>query len=305
MAISGISISNIVRNLNSREILTPVDYARVTGLQGNYEHGNGLWNTRSVKYILTNPTYTGDLVQGKTRYKAENTHEPLVSRDVFDEVQRIFTHSPVITNGKTNTPNADNILRGKVICGSCGSKMQRRKGSGTGDWHFFTCITNNRMGNGHCTGMYIRESDIMAAMRLEIARYVRGNKSLASERECNKSTLMKRMECLNDKLQDILDNARTLYEQYVSNIISVDEYLGCKGKHAIIKTELCDVESQISALDNAQEQYQLFCGVNQSRHGLEQLVNKYLKTAKVHADKRLIFLLAESHKFYGYNSLVL
>ena len=37
------------------------------GLSGNYDDGDGNWNSRSVKYILTNRTYTGMLVQGKEK----------------------------------------------------------------------------------------------------------------------------------------------------------------------------------------------------------------------------------------------
>ena len=32
------------------------------------------------------------------------------------------------------------------------------------DWHFFTCITKNRIGADHCTGMYAREEDVIAAV---------------------------------------------------------------------------------------------------------------------------------------------
>lgn len=61
----GMGLTTIVRHLNENNILTPIQYARSKGLSGNYYDGNGSWNSRSVKYILTNRTYTGVLVQGK------------------------------------------------------------------------------------------------------------------------------------------------------------------------------------------------------------------------------------------------
>ena len=48
--------------------------------------GNGSWNSRSVKYILTNRTYTGMLVQGKEKRAVEATHEPLVDSETFDAI---------------------------------------------------------------------------------------------------------------------------------------------------------------------------------------------------------------------------
>ena len=168
MAANHTGLNEIVRKLNALNIPTPINYAKANGLQGNYEEGNGFWNTRTIKYILTNRTYTGDLVQGKDSITVENTHEPLISRATFDMIQKLLEASSINANNMTNVPRSDNILKGKVICGSCGGKLQRRKGSGKSEWHFFTCISNNRLGVGHCTGMYIREFEIMDAIRSEV-----------------------------------------------------------------------------------------------------------------------------------------
>jgi hypothetical protein len=73
--------------------------------------------------ILTNRAYAGDLEQGKERFLVKNTHEPLVSREVLDTVQRLITAEPLKGSNKTNIHRGDNILRGKVICGCCGGKM--------------------------------------------------------------------------------------------------------------------------------------------------------------------------------------
>ena len=67
MAANGIGITGIARYLNERELPTPIQYARAHGLDGNFDDGNGSWNSRSVKYILTNRTYTGMLIQEKEK----------------------------------------------------------------------------------------------------------------------------------------------------------------------------------------------------------------------------------------------
>lgn len=86
MAVRQMGLTEIARTLNQEKILTPISYAIANGLKGNYDKGNGLWNTRSVKKILTNITYTGALVQGKENRLIENTHEAIVSKIVFDRV---------------------------------------------------------------------------------------------------------------------------------------------------------------------------------------------------------------------------
>ena len=73
-------------------------------------------------YILTNHTYTGMLVQGKEKRAVEATHEPLVDVGTFDIIQKAFQARAynVVMQGQSS----DNILKGKIICGCCGGKMQ-------------------------------------------------------------------------------------------------------------------------------------------------------------------------------------
>jgi len=86
----GTGVTAIVRYLNEKDLPTPIQYARFKGLSRNYTDGSGSWNSRTVKYILTNRTYTGMLVQGKEKRAVKATHEPLVSADTFDTIQKSF-----------------------------------------------------------------------------------------------------------------------------------------------------------------------------------------------------------------------
>ena len=150
LASGGIGVNAIVRYLNEKEIPTPVQFARSNELNENDNNGDECWNSRSVKYILTNRTYTGMLIQGKEKRVVSGTHEALVDVDVFENIQKSFRARAFNLAPKNQT--AENILKGKVICGCCGGKMQRRRGTNHADWYFFSCITNNRLGAGRCTG---------------------------------------------------------------------------------------------------------------------------------------------------------
>ena len=163
-------MTTIVRYLNEKNIPTPIQYARSKGLAGNYDDGNGDWNSRSVKYILTNRTYTGMLIQGKEKRAVAATHVPLVDTDTFDAIQRSFQAKAF--NLTTKGQSTENVLKGKVICGCCGGKMQRKRGTNHADWYFFTCITKNRLGVGKCTGMYVREEDVFHAIYHQLKLYV-------------------------------------------------------------------------------------------------------------------------------------
>ena len=288
MAAEKIGLNEIVRRLNATSIPTPIDYARENGLQGNYEQGNGFWNTRTVKYILTNRTYTGDLVQGKDSIIVQNTHEPLVSRDMFDIVQKLFDSSSVNANNMTNIPRSDNILRGKVICGSCGSKMQRRKGSGNADWHFFSCISNNRLGAGHCTGMYVRELDIVNMIRFEVARYVQENEIISASSQSQLTELTTKASDLERAIRNHNDNFHSYYVKFIEGITKVDDFVLVKEEGDRLRTEFSNVISQIEILSKEQEKFNLFCDVLQGSAPIEQLANAYLKEVIIHEGKRIV-----------------
>ena len=111
MAVSGTGVTGIVRYLNEQGLPTPIQHARTQGLDGNFDDGNGSWNSRSVKYILTNRTYTGMLIQGKKKRVVEAIHEPLVDPNILDAIQKAFqarAHN-VVPQGQS----VDNILKGK------------------------------------------------------------------------------------------------------------------------------------------------------------------------------------------------
>lgn len=106
--------TEIVRKLNAEKILPPISYAIANGLEGNYNKGNGLWNTRSVKKILMNRTYTGVLIQGKDKKCVEGTHEEIVEKKLFERIQSLFGNE---TQAVIPTPpfSENNIQKGKVF----------------------------------------------------------------------------------------------------------------------------------------------------------------------------------------------
>ncbi len=186
MAAAGTALTAMVRALNEQHIPTPIQYARQKGLEGNYDDGNGSWNSRSVKYILTNRTYTGMLVQGKEKRAVESTHTPLVDAATFEAIQKSFQEKAFHLTPTTQQP--DNLLKGKVFCRCCGGKMQRKRGTNHADWHFYTCITKNRLGADKCTGMYIREEDVFSAIyhQLKLQVHDSPNSVFCMQKELNR-----------------------------------------------------------------------------------------------------------------------
>ena len=101
MAHSGIGVSDIVSYLNDNKILSPSMYKNT---KSSSRQKVNVWTISSVNKLLKNRMYTGDMVQNvqtKLSYKSqkkvalekefwiivENTHEPLVSKTVFEAIQ--------------------------------------------------------------------------------------------------------------------------------------------------------------------------------------------------------------------------
>lgn len=254
LAAEGTGITAIVRYLNEKEVPTPIQYARSNGLSGNFNDGNGSWNSRSVKYILTNRTYTGMLIQGKEKRVVEGTHEALVDGDTFESIQKAF-----LSKAFNLTPkglSVKNILRGKVICGCCGGKMQRRRGSDHADWYFFTCITKNRLGAGRCTGMYVREEDIFKAIYHQLKLYI--------EEHFISDMQYKRQICqFNEQIEQAAKRSyeanidfKLCYEKFVDGNKGIEDLQAARD---IANHEKVGLEELMADKADYEKQYWVFC----------------------------------------------
>ena len=122
--------------------------------------GKTTWYPTTVRYILSNEKYAGDLRLQKTvvpnflthrskrntgeadQYYVENSHDPIIPKDVFDMAQAEaarrsasrFSEDGKITGIKYGSRRA---LSGRCTC-SCGAVLQRKR-SNTGRWVCPSC----------------------------------------------------------------------------------------------------------------------------------------------------------------------
>ncbi len=254
MVSDGVGTNAIVRYLNENNVLTPIQYARAKGLQGNYDDGDGTWNTRSVKYILTNRTYTGALVQGKEKRVVEGTHPALVDTKTFDKIQAELQRRAFKLTDDENAPSTPNILKGKVICGCCGSKMQRRRGTNHASWYFFTCLTNNRVGSDRCTGMYVREEDIFSAVYYQLKLFVKTSIYFSVEYQGKKAALEQEIAKLQETLSDPMECTRKLYERFIFKEIDKDTYFVERAKVYAAKEHLENARRELGIHEQRYQQ---------------------------------------------------
>ena len=134
--VDGIGPTEIANRLNKANVITPSGYKKTNYSSRLIDRDN--WNISTVKKILTNRVYTGDLVQHtqtKVNYKSkkkitldeklwiivENTHEPLVDKDIFEYVNTLRKRNT--RNYEVKTNREKRLLEGKLFCKECKNRL--------------------------------------------------------------------------------------------------------------------------------------------------------------------------------------
>jgi site-specific DNA recombinase len=109
--------------------------------------GRGLFKSE-VHHLLRNPIYYGDFEWDGTRY--QGSHEPLITRELFDGAQAIFASRP-----RSRYPKQQHAFMGLLTCARCGCAItaERKKGK----YVYYHCTDHH----GECDNTYIREERLV------------------------------------------------------------------------------------------------------------------------------------------------
>lgn len=142
----GISIYAISRWLYENYIQTPRQYIQSGSVYQNNKDKLKVWNCSTIKRILENPVYIGRIIRHKSEQSffagkkaalvpeqehivIENNHEPVIGRQMFENVQEILNRAKVKKNvyacKQQFTVFEKNIFKGKLFCGTCMASMIR------------------------------------------------------------------------------------------------------------------------------------------------------------------------------------
>lgn len=168
LRLQGHSARTIARILSDSGISNPATY--FTKLDGNKSDRScsPLWTPKTVRWILSNPTYLGCTLQHKTTrvsYKNhkvvsipqsdwiinENAHEPIIDKEVWDKVQATFKSS----RGRSDKSEVVHPLSGLVVCPDCGKKLKFK--SAKDIRNCFVCRTYVDLGKKYCSSHHITE----------------------------------------------------------------------------------------------------------------------------------------------------
>lgn len=182
----GMSKSGIVKRLNELGIPNPACYKHKRGFKfcnPQIHKNDGLWCETTVRNILLNQMYIGNMVQGKQKvisykvhdrvrtdekdwYIVENTHEAIIDRATFDKAQLLHQRDTrVAPNQKTVY-----LFSGFVYCADCKKSMTRKIAK---NYVYYCCATYSRKSKTACAKHTIRvevlEKTVLLAIQKQIA----------------------------------------------------------------------------------------------------------------------------------------
>ena len=285
--INGMSKVKIAKQLNEEGIPSPALYKSSQGITKyikEYGAKTG-WKDSSIRRILTNPLYTGTLVQKfreKINYKiqkfrkvekdrqirVENVVEPIIDKATFDMAQSLIERDTRVCFENKSV----DLLSGFLHCADCKhgmSKKKSRKGNSKTEYiEYYNCSTYKNCGKSVCSAHNIRKDKLEETVFEYIKACV--NVAVNFNDIITYINQLKIEDVKTDNLRKMLDikiNNKTkkqnyidgLYPDYRANIISLEEYNRYKNQALkeleILDNEITDLQNQINdfKLGNAKE----------------------------------------------------
>lgn len=155
--LNGLSCRQIAEQLNHRQIHTI---------------RNNLFESRTVRYILSNPFYLGmqrrhlsPSSEGTPMTVLPSQHPALITPEVFTQVQRLLRSSGQL-HDNTATPSSY-MLKGLVTCSSCGGHLTRSHG-------YLQCCryTKGQCKDSHCVSLAFLTDLVLRMLEEDISLYL-------------------------------------------------------------------------------------------------------------------------------------
>ena len=201
------------------------------------------WTINSLSYILSNEKYIGDSLWQKTyrtdtfprirhinrgeqpQYYAEQTHPPIISKEMFQQVQQLKQHR-LQKNGSRIGPITP--LHKKLYCGICGGGFRRKNCRNITYW---SCVSHEQ-NQSNCPITQIPEREIQAAFlrayhRLQMDGIPVLKQLEANLRKIREQRFLWRVDIveLNKQIGNLMDQNRMLAEMQKHGLLDSDLFL--------------------------------------------------------------------------------
>lgn len=259
MAASGVGLSDIASYLNDNKIKTPSSLKRKN--PNSKMRYNEQWTTSSVKKILKNRMYTGDMVQStqtKVNYKSKKkkalpksnwdivpgTHEPLVDKLTFERIQ-----GNVKRTNKSINKRDKRLFENLLFCKECGNALtityRKNHNYWTINCNKYARDPRRRLCEPHFMPYDKLEEALLEVVRTTCKNYIKQiDSKLLSKEIANKNSSKdddkEKIRYLENKIKEYISKIDMLYEDKFRGNISDVTYkrLSQETESLLNKTQL-------------------------------------------------------------------
>ena len=262
--LQGTSKRAIALHLNEHGVPSPSAYKLLKGLPVSTRgYDEPMWGGRMIHAILTNPTYTGDLAQGRSRVKSykvhqietvpreewvevAGTHEAIINYETFDKVQALLKRDT-----RTSPEGRKvHLFSGFLKCADCGRAVTRCVSKN--NHVYYACSTYKNRSRTACTMHSIKherlEAAVLFGIQYQVHLAVSYSEAIAriNSAPTKKSQSFRLDELIATKEKELAKITRykqSLYQDWKDGEITQQDYRNMKA----------DYERQIAALSDVLE----------------------------------------------------
>ena len=269
--------------------------------KGIKAHRGGIWRPTSVRCVLTNEKYVGDLLSQKSyvdnplthkhiknfckkkKYYVKDHHIGIIDRNTWDKAQEIYNKRSLqmTPNGKSH--NSKYSLKypfsSKIECGLCGTNFTRRmnekRKDGTRRVYWACCSKTSNVNN--CRESIFITEDNIKEMFIQIYN------SITLKKHKTKDKLLKAIkDTLNEDDTNItlnnLINQKEKLEKRLSNLIDMklDDY---ENKDVYIKKEK-EINTELKTINEKIKNYEEISSTNSNISKQISIVERILNSPK-------------------------
>ena len=324
----GVSYMGINRRLNEAGIPSPGQYRLEHGIEtnNNRKGRSVLWNKHMVTEILKNIVYIGHLAQKKGSQclyagipyhitgedewiVVEHTHEPIISKELFEAVQKINRESAERSRANSGKyaylPREKNIFGKKLTCAECGAVMKLHRSFSTKrDKAYFTfkCPTYAEHGSKGCSDVKKRKADldvtVFSFIKAQMTVFIDMEHTLQSLLAAKTGSVEQgRTRSKRRLLQQKLENKKSilsgLYVDYKEGLLSRQDYLFTRER---IDSAIHEIEAELAEQESSKTRG-LLTGEMKWKHMVQkyqnaaelsqEMVEAFVETIKLHKDGSL------------------
>lgn len=263
LCLEGKGVHQIANILHDKNIKIPVAYSGKGRLSERTKKDPCIWSAQTVSKILAHQEYCGDTVNFRTSkpsYKNKkfiyndksahmifpNTHEAIITREDFAEVQKIRAEK------RRYFPAKDRALfSGIAYCYDCKNRMYSHRTNNDDRPDCYICSKYRRFPK-ECTSHYVRNDYLEKFVLTAINELIRQNidnhvelisklkKCLNSESHKEKEKNQKNISDYTVRISDIDNIIKQLYEDKLNGEISKEVFLRLAAQYTAEQHELND-----------------------------------------------------------------